>query len=205
MKDERETKEKLLASAKQEFIEKGYQGASLRNICKNAEVTTGALYFFFKDKDDLFVSLVQPVLSSIMAMMEEHLRQELQVIKGEQAEGEDDFSDDIYASRRIIHKLYENYDLAQLLLLKSQGSSLESCVDELVAYTEENYRILAEAQAKNSGVTGPDAYTIHWVAHMQIDAFVHLLTHEPDEQKALEHLPDILKYLVAGWYAVFSS
>ena len=36
MKDERETKEKLLASAEHEFMEKGYQGASLRNICKNA-------------------------------------------------------------------------------------------------------------------------------------------------------------------------
>ena len=53
MKDERETKDKLLISAKQEFLEKGYQKASLRNICKNAGVTTGALYFFFQDKEDL--------------------------------------------------------------------------------------------------------------------------------------------------------
>ena len=43
MKDDRETKEKLLASAEHEFMEKGYQGASLRNISKNAGVTTGAL------------------------------------------------------------------------------------------------------------------------------------------------------------------
>ena len=59
MKDDKETKSRLLASAKQEFMEKGYLQASLRNICKNAGVTTGALYFFFQDKEDLFASLVE--------------------------------------------------------------------------------------------------------------------------------------------------
>lgn len=54
MRADRETKEKLLASAKSEFLKKGYMKASLRKICANAEVTTGALYFFFKDKEDLF-------------------------------------------------------------------------------------------------------------------------------------------------------
>lgn len=203
MKDDRETKEKLLASAEHEFMEKGYQGASLRNICKNAGVTTGALYFFFKDKDDIFASLVAPVLGSIRTMMEAHMQQELQEVKGELKEGKDDFSDDVYASQRIIHELYQNYDRVQLLLTKSQGSSLAGCIDEFVAFTEKNYRMLADAQAKVCGVAAPDDYTIHWMAHMQIDAFVHLLTHEPDEEKAVAHLGDILKYLLAGWYALF--
>lgn len=203
MKDERETKEKLLVSAEHEFMEKGYQGASLRNICKNAGVTTGALYFFFKDKDDIFASLVAPVLGSIRTMMEAHMQQELQEVKGELQEGQDDFSDDVYASQRIIHELYHNYDRVQLLLTKSQGSSLAGCIDEFVAFTEKNYRMLADAQAKVCGVAAPDDYTIHWMAHMQIDAFVHLLTHEPDEEKAVAHLGDILKYLLAGWYALF--
>ena len=35
MKDEKETREKLLASARQEFLEKGYTQASLRSICNN--------------------------------------------------------------------------------------------------------------------------------------------------------------------------
>ena len=164
MKDDRETKEKLLASAEHEFMEKGYQGASLRNICKNAGVTTGALYFFFKDKDDIFASLVAPVLGSIRTMMEAHMQQELQEVKGELQEGQDDFSDDVYASRRIIHELYQNYDRVQLLLTKSQGSSLAGCIDEFVAFTEKNYRMLADAQAKVCGVSAPDDYTIHWMA-----------------------------------------
>jgi len=58
-------------------MQKGYQGASLRNICKNAGVTTGALYFFFRDKEELFDYLVQPVLEMVQNMMEAHMKQEL--------------------------------------------------------------------------------------------------------------------------------
>ena len=62
MKNDKETRQKLLVSAKKEFMEKGYVKASLRNICKNAGVTTGALYFFFKDKEDLFGNLIREPL-----------------------------------------------------------------------------------------------------------------------------------------------
>ena len=65
LKEEKETRAKLLASAKAEFLEKGYMQASLRNICKNAGVTTGALYFFFKDKEDVFASLIEEPLHGL--------------------------------------------------------------------------------------------------------------------------------------------
>lgn len=68
MNNEHETKERLLECARAEFLEKGYQGASLRSICKKAGVTTGALYFFFKDKEDLFDAIVEPTLEKVKAM-----------------------------------------------------------------------------------------------------------------------------------------
>lgn len=203
MKDERETKEKLLQSARAEFLAKGYQGASLRSICKASGVTTGALYFFFKDKDDLFTSLVAPQLNTLKAMLTEHMRQELLVLDSGEDAAENDFRDDAYASQQVLHLLYQNYDLFLLLLTGSYGSSLEHFVDELVAISEEHYRKLADRQAALLGVTPPQNHTIHWLAHMQIDAFVHLLTHEPDEQKALAHLQDILQYMLSGWNGLF--
>ena len=39
-----ETKIHLIQCAKKEFMEKGFQAASLRNIVKTAGVTTGAFY-----------------------------------------------------------------------------------------------------------------------------------------------------------------
>ena len=84
---EKETRELLLASAKQEFLEKGYQGASLRSICKNAGVTTGALYFFFQDKEDLFAAIVEPVLEKLKHMLQQHMRQELMELNSFRMQG----------------------------------------------------------------------------------------------------------------------
>lgn len=203
MKDERETKEKLLESACAEFIAKGYQGASLRTICKNSGVTTGALYFFFKDKDDLFTSLVEPQLTALKGMLQAHMEQELLALESEADTTADEFRDDADASRQVLHLLYQNYDLFLLLLTGSYGSSQEHFVDELVAISEQYYRTLSDRQAALCGVAPPDDYTIHWMAHMQIDAFVHLLTHEREEEKALAHLQSILQYMLAGWNGLF--
>lgn len=54
---EENTREQLLSAAKAEFLRCGYQKASLRKICATADVTTGALYFFFKNKEQLFTKL----------------------------------------------------------------------------------------------------------------------------------------------------
>ena len=43
-----------------EFLDKGFLGASLRQIVKNAGVTTGAFYGYFSSKEALFASIVEP-------------------------------------------------------------------------------------------------------------------------------------------------
>ena len=48
----------ILSAAMQEFLEKGFTSASLRNIAKKAGVTTGALYGYYDSKEDLFEALV---------------------------------------------------------------------------------------------------------------------------------------------------
>ena len=49
--DSHDTRRKLIASAEEEFAQQGYEKASLRRICSRIGVTTGALYFFFNNKE----------------------------------------------------------------------------------------------------------------------------------------------------------
>lgn len=70
--EDKETKTRLIESARAEFAEKGYMKASLRKICADAGVTTGALYFFFKDKEDLFAAIVGRPLDELKAVLLEH-------------------------------------------------------------------------------------------------------------------------------------
>ena len=49
--DRENSKKMIIRAGKQEFLKYGYKGASLRNICKQAGVTTGAFYFQFENKE----------------------------------------------------------------------------------------------------------------------------------------------------------
>lgn len=49
----------LLKSAQEQFMQKGFSGASLQEICKNAGVTTGAVYIRYRNKEALFEAVVQ--------------------------------------------------------------------------------------------------------------------------------------------------
>ena len=203
MKNDHETKERLLVCAREEFLEKGYQKASLRSICKKAGVTTGALYFFFQDKEDLFSAIVQPTLDQVRAMAEQHVRQELMMLQNLPGADEDNMHDDHNATEQILHVLYKNYDICQMLLTNSQGSRYENCLDEIVDLFENGQRALAQEQARQLGVQSPDDYILHWVIHIELDAYVHILLHERNEEKALKHMDQVLDYLLAGWEALF--
>ena len=52
------TLENIQQAALEEFSEKGFLGASLRQIVKNAGVTTGAFYGYFSRKEGLVGSIV---------------------------------------------------------------------------------------------------------------------------------------------------
>lgn len=54
---------RLLASARKEFMEKGFIKAELKTICDKAGVTTGAVYKRYKGKQELFGAVVEEALS----------------------------------------------------------------------------------------------------------------------------------------------
>ena len=52
------TLERIHQAAQAEFLEKGFQRASLRSIVKSVGMTTGAFYGYYKSKEALFEALV---------------------------------------------------------------------------------------------------------------------------------------------------
>lgn len=204
MKDEKETRQKLLICAKKEFMEKGYTSASLRCICRQAEVTTGALYFFFRDKADLFAALVEEPVNKLYEVMMNHYQDELHTEKWEISEVADS-SRDLDTALEIIHYMYRYYDEFQLVLTKSQGSGYEMCIDRFIEITEMHYRTLAGCLCRMWELPLLDDYTLHWMAHMHIDTFVHMITHEKSEEAACRHMEQTIPYFVNGFFGMLRA
>jgi AcrR family transcriptional regulator len=203
LKNEKETKEKLLISAKKEFLEKGYMKSSLRSICNDAGVTTGALYFFFKDKEDIFASLVDRPLNMLFEMINNYYKIGLESKEVMIKALNGNYEEDIMVSRIVIAFLYQYYDEFILLIQKSQGSKYENCFDEFIAIAERHYRLLADEFSKSKGLDKINDHIIHWISHIQIESVVHTLLHYKLEAEAVENFETMTRYLIAGWMSLF--
>ncbi|MGP0029407.1 MAG: TetR/AcrR family transcriptional regulator [Acidimicrobiales bacterium] len=68
-----QTREYLLQAAAQVFAEHGYHGASLDQVAAVAGFTKGAVYSNFKNKEDLFLALIEAAYARELAAIKETL------------------------------------------------------------------------------------------------------------------------------------
>jgi AcrR family transcriptional regulator len=65
------TREKILTAAKSLFAERGYEGATIRDIAREAGMSTGAVFASFTDKSDLFAEIAEGVQSDLHQTLRE--------------------------------------------------------------------------------------------------------------------------------------
>ena len=78
-KTENAVRSRLLEAGMEEFRDRGFLKASLRAICKKADVTTGALYFFFESKSALFEEIVEETVEKFKEITGDFSNQEKQL------------------------------------------------------------------------------------------------------------------------------
>ena len=189
-----EKRKLLIEAAKKEFLEKGYNKASLRKICANAGMTTGALYFFFEKKEDLFSSIVDPPVEELERMIIEHFKEDREFLSHLNSLdlGNLDHSD---MAEMVVDHIYKNYDAFILLLSGSKEDALEGRIDEIVDLMEKSTAMMV---SENRFYT-IDPFMTHWMAHTSVDSVVHVIKHEKDLKSAKKRIQSIMNYLVIGW------
>ena len=66
----REIRDRILASAVEEFKEHGFANASIRNIANNAEISLGNIYRYFANKEALYFAVINPFMESVKQSIE---------------------------------------------------------------------------------------------------------------------------------------
>lgn len=61
---------RIMESAKKEFLAHGFEKASLKAICEDAGVTTGALYKRYKGKEELFCAVAEETVNALNDFVE---------------------------------------------------------------------------------------------------------------------------------------
>ena len=102
----------------------------------------------------------------------------------------------------LVEYMYQYYDVFILLLTKAQGSEYENAVDMVVDMTERGFRVSADRAAQKMPGYHVDEYMLHWITHISVDAYTHLLTHERDVERAKLHMRRIMEFLINIWFTM---
>ncbi|NEZ46449.1 TetR/AcrR family transcriptional regulator [Clostridium niameyense] len=154
------TKEKIIEAGKYEFLEKGYEKASLRNICSKAKVTTGALYFSFKNKSDLFNNIVKVTVTELNLLIQHMVQLELK-----------DISTGCENEAKLMRFLWEHRDEVLILLNKSEGTPYEKCKETFTKQIESAFILFF--QKSNIPI---DVDLIHILVCMKIEGYIEILS-----------------------------
>lgn len=65
----RATTEQILNTALSLFCEKGYHSTSIEDIAKQAEISKGLLYHYFRSKEDVLAALVERRINDVLVVM----------------------------------------------------------------------------------------------------------------------------------------
>lgn len=64
------TRHKLLQAGKEVFLEKGFQKATISQVIKKAKTGYGTAYVYFKNKDELFITLMEDLMNQFYEVAE---------------------------------------------------------------------------------------------------------------------------------------
>lgn len=197
MSDENKTLEKIISAGAGEFLSKGFQRASLRNIVKNAGVTTGAFYGYFASKEELFNALAAPVdrfmedyrrvQSSFASLPPETQRNNLGVTSSNWM-------------MDMIDYLYENRTAFLLVLTCSEGTKYASFMDEIVRIeVDATHRFYGVLRSQGISVPDIDPDLEHVIVSGMFASYFELIIHDLPREKSREYVRQMYIFQAAGW------
>ena len=192
--------EKILACAKQEFLEKGYSEASLRTIAAKADTTTGSIYSRFQDKEGLFDALVKPAAEGLIQIF----LQIQETFHATKAEDQPKVLEQYTVSGMdgMLDYVYDHFEEFRLLLDASYGTRYQDFVEQLVDIeTEYTYKYMEATASLQDGSMITEDF-VHITARAMFDSMFEVVRHRMDRDTARKYIHMLEKYHYGGWGAL---
>lgn len=198
---EQTTLEKILNAACQEFLHKGFQGASLRSIVRQAGVTTGAFYGYFRSKEELFDALVKEPYTHILEMYRTILDDFQKKSPEAQCTNMAEYTKASMASMTAY--IYDHFDRFKLILCGSEGTIYENLIHDMTQMDCDATRDFAETMDQ-SGISMKRVHPQleHMLTSSMFYAYFELVVHDISREDADEYIEQLVSFCEAGWQRI---
>lgn len=195
------TLQKIHEIASAEFLEKGFRGASLREIVKKAGVTTGAFYGYYKSKEELFSAMVKEPADYVVNRFKSLVEEFMQLPKEEWAKNMATYSKK--GITQIYEYAFEHKDAFRLILNASEGTEFDNFIHNLVEQEIEITHIFyKEMEAQGYKPYAFEPTLEHTIISGEFSALFELIVHDIPYEEGLNCAEKIHDFYEAGWQSV---
>ena len=186
---------KIIAAAKAEFMEMGFDKSSMRSIAERCGMTAAGIYRHCVDKADLFDQIVAPAVDRINAWLDAHVARYVDAVHHEERIQWRDSEIDMM--REIIYPNMEEY---HLLLAKSRGSKYEHFLHDLTEGQQAQLlQYLPMLKAQGYAVMDITPKELHLLLSAYTTALFEPVIHNYSVEEALRCLTTVEAFFVPGW------
>ncbi len=191
-------------AAMQEFLEKDFQSASLRNIVKKAGVTTGAFYGYYSSKESLFEALVCKQYNHFMELFQKAQQDFANIPEEEQPKQLGDISG--VCMEEMLLYAYQHLNVFKLILCHSEGTRFSKLIDEMVEIEIKGTHDYLAVLEKIGRPSPPiDQHLEHVLITGMFNTFFELIIHEMPLEKAQHYLKEMRVFYTAGWMKIMGQ
>lgn len=199
-RDKTVSHEKIVKAAMQEFLEKGFEQASMKAVADTVGMTSAALYRHFASKQDMFAALVQPAVEALNAWKEKHIASSYDLLKQENSGMMWDFKADCNDARMVLDVMYQQPEAFRLLLFCSAGTPYESFTHDMVEQAADRMMcFLQDCNSRGIHVREVQRDEMHMLVSAYCAALIQPIEHEYDKADAERYLKTIVDFFTPGW------
>lgn len=200
-KADRRRVRRILACAKEEFLEKGFSEASLRSIAAKADTTTGSIYSRYGGKEELFGEIVEPAAEYLIAMFTRtqenfhamDVEEQPKKMEGTVQNG----------MHEMLDYIYENFETFELLLDASYGTKFQHFVECLVEIeTKYTYRYMEDMHMAKQTQNVITEDFVHIMTTALFESIFEVVRHKMTKEDAIRYIDMLSLYHYAGWDAI---
>lgn len=192
------TRINILNTALKHFLGYGYSGVSLRNIVKDAGLTTGAFYKYYPTKEKLFDALVDPYVEAVYEIYDGILNGFLELPVTEQTQNMTGASMD--GMEQIVDYVYDHYDNFRLLLKCGDSGKYEDFIHNMVDREMKSSEVYTE-KLRASGCVIPEVSEslMHMIYTGFFSSVFQIIEHDMDRETAKKNVHQLREFNTGGW------
>lgn len=190
--------DKILECAKSEFLEKGFEGASMRTIAEHAGYTTGMLYARFSDKSELFREIVGKAADKLFSCFSGAQHEFASFVADRQRKEIHSYTQP--KIDEMIDIIYDNFEAFKLIVCKSAGSGYEYYIDKMIEIeTDNTVRFIDVLNAAGIKINDVRADLSHMLSSAMFNGIFEVVAHDLPREDAKFYVKQVQDFFNAGW------